>query len=311
VVGGRDRRSGKIETSRWTPPRTVPKGRNKPARGQRPAEPRNLACLSGGTGKRVEGVGGEGTVTRHEVGSRNPDTRFERTCSSVRVYGPKVTVVQKRKRAAASEPIRASDSNGEKNNYLRDDSCSVQLSQTMVIEKLQDLTERPRNIAGSRFSITIAECDFSNQGLTDGFREGRTRENRGSEPSSLFFSPLRATRSIFSTCNALCQGGLPTLPDVPPLVCYPSGRRRQRRGPKPGGQRNLDLLIGRERASRPQATAGGARPVAKADDRPGRAGGLMGRAGALASQAEEVSPAGEWIGTRLSPSRDGLEKVVK
>src|SRR5512135_1732666 len=36
------------------------------------------------------------------------------------------------------------------------------------------------------------------------------------------------------------QGGLPTLPDVPPSVCYPSGRHRQRRGPKPGGQRNLD-----------------------------------------------------------------------
>src|SRR3954447_19152506 len=36
------------------------------------------------------------------------------------------------------------------------------------------------------------------------------------------------------------QGGVSTLPDVPPSVCYPSGRRRQRRGPKPGGQRNLD-----------------------------------------------------------------------
>src|SRR3954453_1513347 len=36
------------------------------------------------------------------------------------------------------------------------------------------------------------------------------------------------------------QGGVATLPDVPPSVCYPSGRRRQRRGPKPGGQRNLD-----------------------------------------------------------------------
>jgi hypothetical protein len=59
-----------------------------------------------------------------------------------------------------------------------------------------------------------------------------------------------ATRSIFSTCNALCKGGLLTLPDVPPLVCYPSGRHRQRRGPKPGGQRNLDPWIGRERASR-------------------------------------------------------------
>ena len=41
-----------------------------------------------------------------------------------------------------------------------------------------------------------------------------------------------------------------TLPDVPPSVCYPSGRHRQRRGPKPGGQRNLDPRIGRGRASR-------------------------------------------------------------
>ena len=34
----------------------------------------------------------------------------------------------------------------------------------------------------------------------------------------------------------------------------------------------------------------------------------MGRAGASASQAKEVSPAGGWIGIRLSPSREGLEK---
>jgi hypothetical protein len=61
---------------------------------------------------------------------------------------------------------------------------------------------------------------------------------------------LCAIRSIFSICNALCQGGLLTLPDVPPSVCYPSGRHWQRWGPKPGGQRNLDLRIGRERVSR-------------------------------------------------------------
>ena len=52
---------------------------------------------------------------------------------------------------------------------------------------------------------------------------------------------IAATRCIFSICNALCKGGLLTLPDVPPSVCYPSGRHRQRRGPKPGGQRNLTL----------------------------------------------------------------------
>ena len=61
---------------------------------------------------------------------------------------------------------------------------------------------------------------------------------------------MRAIRSIFSICNALRQGGLLTLPDVPPSVCYPSGRHRQRRGPKPGGQRSLDPRIGRGRASR-------------------------------------------------------------
>ena len=61
---------------------------------------------------------------------------------------------------------------------------------------------------------------------------------------------IAATRCIFSICNALCKGGLLTLPDVPPSVCYPSGRHRQRRGPKPGGQRNLDPRIGRGRASR-------------------------------------------------------------
>ncbi len=59
-----------------------------------------------------------------------------------------------------------------------------------------------------------------------------------------------AIRSIFSTCNALCQGGLLTLLDVPLSICYPSGRRWQQRGPKPGEQRNLDLRIGRESASR-------------------------------------------------------------
>jgi hypothetical protein len=68
-------------------------------------------------------------------------------------------------------------------------------------------------------------------------------------PRSVFANSV-VIRSIFSICNALRQGGLLTLPDVPPSVCYPSGRHRQRRRPKPGGQRNLDPRIGRERASR-------------------------------------------------------------
>ena len=90
------------------------------------------------------------------------------------------------------------------------------------------------------FSARIARfCDILN-------REGPIVEIG----PRLFFVRLGAIRSIFLICNALCQGGLLTLPDVPPSVCYPSGRHRQRRGPKPGGQRNLDPRIGRERASR-------------------------------------------------------------
>ena len=56
------------------------------------------------------GFGGKKTVTRHQVGSRNPDTRFDRTYSSVRVHGPKVTVVQKRhgrQHQSRSSPQRA------------------------------------------------------------------------------------------------------------------------------------------------------------------------------------------------------------
>ena len=44
--------------------------------------------------------------------------------------------------------------------------------------------------AGSGFSITVLECNFSNQALGDGFREGKTRWNWDPGPSSLFFSPL-------------------------------------------------------------------------------------------------------------------------
>ena len=62
---------------------------------------------------------GKGSVTRHQVGSRNPDTRFDRTCSSARVYGPKVTVVQKLKRAAASEPIPPAESQRQPLGVLR------------------------------------------------------------------------------------------------------------------------------------------------------------------------------------------------
>src|SRR5262249_37666103 len=59
-----------------------------------------------------------------------------------------------------------------------------------------------------------------------------------------------ANRCVFWTCNAIQSGGLSPLPDVPPSVCYPNGRRRQRPRPKLGGQRSLDLQIDRERVSR-------------------------------------------------------------
>src|SRR5262249_49649081 len=75
---------------------------------------------------------------------------------------------------------------------------------------------------------------------------GKTSDTR---EALRLFAEMRAIRSIFSTCNALRQGGVLTLPDVPASVCYPNGRCWQRRGPKLGGQRNLDPRIGRGRAS--------------------------------------------------------------
>ena len=51
-----------------------------------------------------------------------------------------------------------------------------------------------------------------------------------------------------------------------------------------------------------------ARPTAEAVERSGRTGGLMGRSGPSASQAGEVSTAGRRIGTRLSSTRDSLQK---
>ena len=84
------------------------------------------------------------------------------------------------------------------------------------------------------------------------FGSGRRCENdrTNGHDAGTALNPMIAIRSIFSICNALCKGGLLTLPDVPPSVCYLSGRHRQRRGPKPGEQRNPDPRIGRESASR-------------------------------------------------------------
>ena len=60
--------------------------------------------------------------------------------------------------------------------------------------------------------------------------------HRISEIRGVDYGLTCAIRSILSICNALCKGGLLTLPDVPPSVCYPSGRHQQWRGPKPGGK---------------------------------------------------------------------------
>ena len=73
----------------------------------------------------------------------------------------------------------------------------------MVIEKPQDLLQRPHDLVGSWFLVTILGCDFSNQALGDGFREGKTRKNRGSEPSSLFFSPLLSEPRILISTRRL------------------------------------------------------------------------------------------------------------
>ena len=58
----------------------------------------------------------------------------------------------------------------------------------------------------------------------------------------------------------------------------------------------------------PGSHSPGARPTAEAVERSGRTGGLMGRSGPSASQAGEVSTAGRRIGTRLSSTRDSLQK---
>ena len=98
-------------------------------------------------------------------------------------------------------------------------------------------------------TVALEPCEFQGfrplPALSMRGKSGVSRLCRLAAPGMMI-----AIRSIFSACNALCQGGLLTLHDVPPSICYPSGRRWQRRGPKPGEQRNLDLRIGCESASR-------------------------------------------------------------
>ena len=59
----------------------------------------------------------------------------------------------------------------------------------MVIKKSRGLRAILHDFPGCRFSITVLECEFSIQLLGDGFREGKTRWNRGLRPRSFFFLP--------------------------------------------------------------------------------------------------------------------------
>ena len=127
----------------------------------------------------------------------------------------------------------------------------------------------------------------------------------GVSPLCRFAAPgmMIAIRSIFSTCNALCQGGLLTLHDVPPSICYPSGRRWQWRGPKPGEQRNLDLRIGRESASRHDDCQhqGGRGPAVRGKVNPGEVL-IKVVTWEQAKDAVRLEPKGTWSGTGASSS---------
>jgi hypothetical protein len=68
-------------------------------------------------------------------------------------------------------PRRGSGSNGEKNNDLPERASA----QSTVIKKPQDFRERSHDFAGVRFSRTALPCEFSNQPLGDGFRDGEMR----------------------------------------------------------------------------------------------------------------------------------------
>jgi hypothetical protein len=134
-----------------------------------------------------------------------------------------------------------------------------------------------------------------------------------------------AIRSIFLICNALCKGGLLTLPDVLSSVCYPSGPHRQRRSPKPGGQRSLDPRIGRERASRHGDCQhhGGREPAVRGMVNPGEVllkavsidkpkmlsglnqKGTWSRTGALYSSVADVAPPAERHDLNPQVDREG------
>src|SRR5271157_1182867 len=129
---------------------------------------------------------------------------------------------------------------------LTNDALNIASFTSQAIEELRREAER---VSGD-LSVYTAEAGSSRDRLNPGLAHAEMEGSLVEFGSRSVFANSVGIRSIFSTCNALGQDGLQTLPDVPPSVCYPSGRHRQRRRPKPGGQRNLDPRIGRERASR-------------------------------------------------------------
>jgi len=112
---------------------------------------------------------------------------------------------------------------------------------------------RSSSLSSASRLARFGRIDRSSRGVTsrfDAIMDACHHRSASSYRSNLLRCRL-AIRCVFWTCNALGAGGLLTLPDVPPSVYYPSGRRWQQRRPKPGGQRSLDPRIGREGASSP------------------------------------------------------------
>ena len=86
-------------------------------------------------------------------------------------------------------------------------------------------------LLASVFAIDICVADparqvFVTSRLDRSTASGGESEGRSRPQLAPFWSDWAATRCVFWTCNALSAGGLLTLPDVPPSVCYPSGRLR-------------------------------------------------------------------------------------
>jgi hypothetical protein len=113
-------------------------------------------------------------------------------------------------------------STGEKTNGLPVEPCS----QTTVIKNLQDFRERPRDFAGSWFSITALGSELSNRSIGGGFQEGKPPDKRGLGPSSFFpvtfGSPYKAQWDTVRT-KALARRASP---------CYTGSMARKRKPPQ-------------------------------------------------------------------------------